>query len=221
MKYHAAILTASALILTVASGMWHGRISNRWGPPTAVRPALEMLPGVPREIGDWTLVDEQQLDPQVVDTLQCHGYLYRIYEHQESGQKVNVVVLLGPPGPISVHTPEICYSGQGFESDGQRVMHAVSRPGNSEQDQFWSVRMKPLQNDGSVQQVYYAWSDGSRWTNPESPRWAFRRQPYLYKLQLASVQPSESPAAGDSQMQGAEDFLHEFSAAARPFIVSP
>jgi hypothetical protein len=221
MRFKATILTASVLILTVASGMWHGRISNRWGPPTSMRPAMDKLPGIPRDMGDWTLVDEQELAPQVVEVLQCQSYLYRIYRHQKSGQKVNIVILLGPPGPISVHTPEICYSGQGFRPDGGRVTLALSQPEKPEKDEFWSVRMKPLQEDGFVQQVYYAWSAGDRWTKPDNPRWTFRRQPYLYKLQMASVQPRESEANADSQSQGAENFLREFTVAARPFLISP
>jgi hypothetical protein len=208
--------------LTIGSGLWHGRASNRWGIPTSVAPAAEKLAGIPSEFGGWRLTRDESLDPKVVEILQCQAHVNRVYQHQETGQTVNVALMLGPPGPISVHTPEVCYSGQGYESEGVRIAFSFAGAAADQKEEFWSVRMKSREEEGASQQVYYAWSAGNHWSKPESPRWTFRSQPYLYKVQIAGIVPDETEGGpAQTPAQGLEDFVREFTAAARPFLLTP
>jgi len=99
--------------LTLASGMIHGRLTNRWGPPTAMLAAAERLKGVPTECGDWRRMEKDlEMDETTINMLELEGWINRTYLHQPTGQTVHVAVLLGPPGRISVHTPEICFSSR-------------------------------------------------------------------------------------------------------------
>ena len=46
---------------------------------------------------------------------QIDGYLSRTYTNQGTGATVSLLIVGGKPGPISVHTPDICFSGAGYE----------------------------------------------------------------------------------------------------------
>ena len=43
---------------------------------------------------------------------ELEGWLARRYLHRRTGVVVHVLLLCGRPGPLSVHTPEVCYYGQ-------------------------------------------------------------------------------------------------------------
>ena len=121
MKRYLPILSLIlVLVLTAISGAIHGRMSNRWGPPQDSRAAAEKLQDLPVQFGSWRLQSSDELSDFIEDTLQCVGYLLRTYANQETGEVVTVTILLGPPGPISVHTPEICFSSRAYEIREER-----------------------------------------------------------------------------------------------------
>lgn len=237
MKIGTLLLACAAVILTLLSGLWQGQIRNRWGAAPAVAPAIQALEEMPREFGSWQSVRDLELEKTVVEILECSGYVHRLYQHKTTGQVVNVVVLLGPPGPISVHTPEVCYAGQGFEAAGERRRVELAAKNKKERNEFWSVRMNNAKDASASQEVLYAWSTGGAWETPESPRWTYRRQPYLYKIQAASLAVNNGPlapmqselasAAGKAEKKsseevptidqtGLEDFVQQFVTAAAP-----
>ena len=83
----------------------------------AIAAKLEELP---TEFGDWQLVENQELPESAQNQLHCYGYTLQVYDNTKTGGRVTVAVLFGPRGPIAVHTPEICYSGQGILPGGER-----------------------------------------------------------------------------------------------------
>ena len=50
-------------------------------------------------------------------------------------------MIAGPAGPISVHTPEICYSSRAYSIQEPRVQTAVSDK-NGRTHSFWSVSFR-------------------------------------------------------------------------------
>ena len=94
--------------LTVLSGIVHGRMSNRWGPSPDTLAAAAKLAEIPQRFGDWRQQGADELDKSSRDELQPAGYFVRRYENRQTGDIVSVTLLLGRPGPISVHTPEVC-----------------------------------------------------------------------------------------------------------------
>src|SRR5512140_3244808 len=111
-----ALVTALAVVLvaglTIFSGYLQGRLRNRWGTPADLVAAAKLLEATPTEFGRWKLEKQTPLSENVARLLECAGYISGNYVDQATGEVVSVVVLLGPPGPISVHTPEICYSSR-------------------------------------------------------------------------------------------------------------
>src|SRR5690349_16564380 len=96
------------LVGTLGGGWFQGRISNRWGEGQSLRQAADQLrKPLPARIGNWRLVAEQQVGEDVVQMLQCPAHIWRTYTNEQTGDTINVAVTIGPPGPISVHTPEV------------------------------------------------------------------------------------------------------------------
>lgn len=175
-----------AMGLTVASGAVFGKMSNRWGPPKGSLAAAEKLESFPEEFGNWKLQSSERMSDNVVAELQCSGHISRVYANQESGEVVSVAVILGPPGPIAVHTPEICYSSRAHKILEERKPTPAGESG----DEFWSLTFEKNDLTASLIRVYYGWTVGNSWAATDDPRFAFAGYPYLYKIQLASYLPA-------------------------------
>lgn len=201
------IYLAAAIAATTLATVVHGRLTNRWG--TADRDRAEAaarLRQVPVAFGDWELQKESHLEDRERGILQCTGDWKREYVHP-SGQVVMVVMIAGPPGQTSSHTPEMCYSTKGFTQlgEGDTISLDGIRPN---QHKFNRVRFT---RDGLARdemEVCYAWRQEDRWTVPRVPRVAFGGGTYLYKMQLASLR--DAVQTGSKSKVDCEAFLKEF-----------
>jgi hypothetical protein len=191
---------------TLAGGLIHGRVSRRWEGQAAMRQAAENLQALPDRIGPWESVASRALAPRAAAMLQCAGHVGREYRNRRTGEMAVVMVLLGPAGPISVHTPDVCYTGGPHVIRQQRQQVAVGDQG----DAFWNILFQSTTTDAGFLRVYYAWGSGGLWSAPEDARFAFAGQPYLYKLQVESrlLSPADEKAA-DSCPTFLKDFLPE------------
>jgi hypothetical protein len=199
----AVVLVAA---LTIFSGVIHGRMSNRWGPSADLIAAADKLERIPRQFGDWRLKSSEELNPMTRNMLECAGYLVRQYENLQTGDMVNVTLLLGPPGPIAVHTPEICFPAHNYQARNEREAVAIPRASGGD-DRFWALEYKMNDIRGGLLRVYYAWSTGGRWAAPNDARFTYAGQPYLYKIQLSGLLP---PGAASSAHDPCAAFLRAF-----------
>ena len=211
------LLIASAIGLTLAGGILHGRLSQRWGASGQAAAAGRRLADFPDHIGEWTTRERFELAKTTVDTLQCSGYLNRSYINQATGEIVNVAVVVGPPGPISVHTPEICYaSAHHGIAQSRRAVKTRARTG--EQVETWALTFESTRVDKTLLRVHYAWARDERWAAIANPRVSMAGAPYLYKLQLATLLPSGSDI-GDNDP--CSNFLADFAPAFRRHTLNP
>src|SRR5262245_53263400 len=100
--------------ITVATGFVHGRLTQRWGPPLDLEGASRNLEALPTTIGDWQLVREDPMPEAILQMLSCAGHVNRQYVNRHTGNTVSIAIIVGPPGPTAVHTPEICYSSRAY-----------------------------------------------------------------------------------------------------------
>ncbi len=199
---------------TLVTGYVHGRISDRWGHEPEITLGGKSLAKVPDAFGEWKLVQVEELRKETVRMLQCIGYLDRVYEHSTTGHRISVVVLLGPVGPISVHTPEICYSSRDYKiSDERQLWELESADG--QKHEFWDLRMKSNDIFGSPLRVVYGWTSDDVWHASANPRFEFGGSQYLYKLQLSGPVPDD-----DSKFDAVRDFLSEFVPALNGSMIS-
>jgi hypothetical protein len=167
---------------------------QRCGPSREAQASAVLVAGFPREIDTWKVESEEPLSPGAVRMLQCAGYVNRVYTDQSTGESVKVVVMVGPAGPLSVHTPEICYRSTNYEI--QQPRQTISIPGDRSTPHTFSTVTFEV-NDASSRhlRVYYAWSDGNGWIAPSQPRFYFAGKSLLYKVQVAT-QTSDSHNGG-------------------------
>lgn len=175
-----AVLVVAGLTCTV--GFVYGRMTGRWGATHDIAPVASRLAGLPVQIGPWRLESSDKLPEKVAEVLECAGQVVRVYRNEGTQERVNLAVLLGPVGPIAVHTPEICYSSRAYTMVGSPEAVSVdNRP-----DRFWRTTFRSNNLEGGSLRVYHAWSDGTAWQDAKDPRMTFASRPYLYKLQMAT-----------------------------------
>jgi hypothetical protein len=205
------------VVLTIVSGVVQGVASNRWGTSAFQRQAGARLASFPEKFGDWEMKRAEKLGPDELAQLEPYGYFQRVYGSRGNGASFNVTLLLGPAGPLSVHTPEVCYAGRDHEQLGERRKIELPR---ADGGAVWKTTFRLKGVDGQRQDIYYAWSAGERWSAAENPRLSFAGRPYLYKMQLACT-ASAADAPDDPAGDPAVQFLREFIPALQPYLQTP
>jgi hypothetical protein len=124
-------------------------------------------------------------------------------------------VILGPPGQISVHTPEVCFSSQAYTRESKRRKERLAGP-HGAQDEFWLLTFRANDLHGGLLSVGYGWSTGGHWTAPNDPRFKYGGYPYLYKIQLSANIATDIKA---SEEDPCLKFLADFVPAAQKCLV--
>jgi len=201
---------------TLLGGVLQGRMGRRWGRSQEFQVLAERLRELPTEIGLWRTRASPPLSPAAEAELECAGYVCRQYERR-TGEIVTVALLLGPAGPISVHTPDVCYSSQEYTVIGSPERTPLGT-GEGSQDELWSTSLQSTNLTAGSLRVYYGWSTGGAWSAPRDARFTFAGQPHLYKIQVVGPLPSPGDEKASDQCR---TFLKEFLPAIRPFMVKP
>jgi hypothetical protein len=197
---------ALLIAITVVAAIVQGRATNRWGASDSVANAATIFTRLPKTFGDWNLLETQELPREVCGLLQTEHYSHAVYEHRTTGQHATLTLLLGPPGPMSVHVPEICYSAADFSQISDR--HQVSIGPGDTNDTAWMTQFNSRHDlQGSVIRVYYSWHDGQRWNAVDEPRVTYGARPYLFKVQAFT----ELPAGAENDAEdAARSLLQQF-----------
>jgi Protein of unknown function (DUF3485) len=203
------------LTCTLGTGWLQGSLTNRWGTPRGANRAADSLPQVSLSgAGNWRVRHETPLSDDALKILQCPAHIGRVYEHQQTGDLVTLMVIIGPPGPVSVHTPDICYVGRDYAVDGDRRKVSIKNAESADHT-FWDL---PLKNnvDGVPLRVLYGWSTGTQWEAATYPRIGYGGFSHLYKLQMSVI---TSPASKATGFDPAENFLESFLPQLQPYLV--
>jgi Protein of unknown function (DUF3485) len=190
-------LLCLGLAMTCITGLVYGYVSQRWGPAPDLIAAGKHLETFPAQFGDWQLVRDEPMKESVIEVLSCAGYVNRQYVNRRTGDTVSIAITVGPAGPISVHTPEICYSSQAYSIQETRRLTILSDK-NGEPHSFWGISFRSNNTIADQLCVYYAWTAEKAWKAVESPRFEFAGRPILYKLQLSSLVAPEVAAKADN-----------------------
>lgn len=212
-----SLVLCSSLVLagTVAAGWVQGQLTNRWGPrPDAQLAAEQLQIPLPDRVGNWRLELERQFQPEVVRVLQCPAHISRVYVHDQTGDVATIAVIVGPPGPVAVHTPEICYSSRDYTITGERKATPLA-DADGREHALWDLSLKANDLSAASLRVLYGWSTGTSWEAAQHPRFGYGGLPHLYKLQLAVTAHPDAA----SEFDPARDFLTNFVAQLQPRLV--
>ncbi len=178
-----------AVVILVA-GFAHGFWTNRWGDNPDLAFAVEHLPAIPHRIGDWVGTDREP-DETARAQFKVAGLrvaVIRDYENEKTGERLQIMAVCGPPGPLTTHTPETCYTGGGFRQMGPPRITAVpvSPAPDAPTVPFFEADFRKTDVSAPIGlKIYWAWrgsEPGMNWKVASNPRMAFASSRAVYKL---------------------------------------
>jgi hypothetical protein len=181
-----------AAVILVGTGAVHGLLTDRWSFSAEPQASAAKLPKVPMMIGDWQShpleISQSELQMgAIVD------YVGRIFVNNRTKSRVQIFLVCGRPGPISVHTPDICFEGAGYRMTAAPAKFPLEF---NPPDEFWQVKFVKEATEGQKYvRVFWAWNSDGHWQVPENPRWTFARSKALFKLYVVHdlPQPGQPP----------------------------
>ncbi len=197
----------AGMVLLLSAGVVHGLWTERWTSQDLVQQAVARLQTVPLAIGEWR---GEELEMDASRRAVLPGALARRYVNQVTGKAVTLYLGCGKPGPASVHTPDICYAGNGFHGEPPRHFQLPDDPGCTG-GEFLTARFQKTQAaDQSHLRIFWSWNGGDRWRVADNPRLAFAQYSVLYKLYVIRemADPAE-PIATEPCIAFLKDLLPE------------
>src|SRR6516162_896678 len=164
-----AVITAGSLI--ALPGFVQGVWSGRWSQSQELEQAVASLERMPLNIGDWK-GHTIELDREQIEGADLAGHCCRRYENQRDGRVVTVILMCGRSGPVSVHTPDVCWTSTGYEMVARRSRWQPE----SRSAEFWTARFRKDEASAPLyRRVFWSWNAGGSWQAPDSARFAFAR----------------------------------------------
>lgn len=201
------VLARCSIVAAVllASGIVRGRQEAR------VLSALELgmaspvtLADLPMNLGAWR-GEATELDPAIAIGTGATEVVTRRYVNQETGVRVDVILLFGRAVNMYAHSPEVCYPAAGFglEATPEEV---VIPAGDSEAKFRAMVYSKGSGPRDERQEVVYSWWYNGRWSPEAGKLKHFERISGMYKVHVARlVAPGEGTKPGGERPS--ESFL--------------
>ncbi|MGD9857224.1 MAG: exosortase-associated EpsI family protein [Planctomycetaceae bacterium] len=212
------LLSAVAIVIACLSGWAHGLLTDRWGVPVEVRAIGRQLEEFVPEVEGWTSEVARTIDDHTRRTAGAEGYFSRVYTHGQTGATVHVTILCGRSGPISLHTPDVCFVGSGMTQLVNATRTILSRESTAAGSadvpaEFLMADYRPpASKPGPDIKTFWSWStDGQSWSAPENPRLTFSRSPSLYRFYFTAPSNQFPVAAEDEETPNpVKDFMPEF-----------
>ena len=194
--------------MVLAAGVVQGVRTDRWRASSDLDAAVKRLDAVPATLGDWH-GEKQTYDVQDLTRAGIKGHVSYRYRNVVTGDRVSMLIVCGRSGPISVHTPDICYGSAGFVAVGDKLQKEIP----IDQDrtlQVWALRFKaPSTLASAPLEVNWAWNGGKGWIAPQTSRWTFSGYPVLYKLYAVRETSSLADQKRDPTVSFLQTFLPE------------
>jgi hypothetical protein len=180
----------TGLALVIGSGLGYGLLTGRWSPSAEIPDMSEQLERLPLEIGEWRGTKVDLPDTRAI--VPVLGRIERRYTNVRTHDLVTVSLVCGDPGPICIHTPDVCYGSSGYQIGKCRKFG----PPRMDATEFWVTDAEKEKSTEKLRlRIFWAWNNGEGWKAADNPRLEFAsRHKLLYKLYLVR----ELPVAGDA-----------------------
>src|SRR5947209_377457 len=136
-----SLYIVAAVSLVLGTGLAHGLWTNRWLNSDEPGVSAARFNSLPLDIGDWHGT-ESKMDPGSLAIGQIANYKSRSYVNLQTRAEFSVLVVCGRPGPISAHTPEVCFPGAGYQMVGDPVAVSLPLGGDLPDAEFKTARFK-------------------------------------------------------------------------------
>jgi hypothetical protein len=198
-------IIASACLVLIASGVVHGIWTDRWSEQVGLSDAVAALDQLPMKIGAW---QGSPVEMEKDEKTGLAGVIARRYVHAASGKGVTLLLACGKPGPVCMHTPDVCYAGSGFVVETPKRYHLTPAAPGQPSGEFWTARFVKERTTGKTNlRIFWAWH-ANAWKVADHPRLSFAGEKVLHKLYVIRemVQPDE-PLEGDACVEFMRELL--------------
>jgi hypothetical protein len=180
------LCVTTALVTVIVTGLVHGYWTGRWETDSQREQLAMPLEQIAFQLGDWEGQDRVPASRAPEPML---GYVHRSYKNRKTGAVVLMSLIYGRHGPVSIHTPDVCYDASGFRvGEVTRI-----KPPGSTSELFTTEASKKRSDNQLVLRIFWSWNAGGRWQVTDNPRIDYARYPTLYKMYLVR----ELSAAGE------------------------
>ena len=212
---------AISFAVLIGTGFLTGRWSQRETAAPEHRAAAMTLSDIPMTLGVWqgqAIEGESSRAP-----VKTTSSITRRYYNRSSDRTVSLLLVCGRPGPVSVHPPEVCYSGAGYEQAATAVKCTIEPASGSQLGELWMARFqKPASIAPEQLRIYWAWNATGVWQASENPRLEFAGFPLLYKLYVVSeVRPGDEKRQEDPCIEFLRPLLPELKNRLFPVLDIP
>jgi len=206
-------LSGVAAVCILGTGIAHGLKTERWWSSPALQQAASRLDELPSEIGDWTSKPVEMSERQLQQA-EATNHFSRQYINRKTGAVLSVMMLCGPPGPISVHPPTVCFTSQGFRLVAPETRYTLTLDdGTVLGELFVGEFVRPSQTGTLIMRTFWGWNATGDWQAPDNPRATFAPlNNFLYKVYVSrGMVGLDEPLESDPCV----DFMKELLAEAK------
>jgi hypothetical protein len=172
------LFSVTAALALIACGLVHGFWTERWQVSPALQEASGRMDRLPLRLGTWAGAPIDVAPGQAGRDVA--GCIQRRYTDTRTGATVVLALVCGRAGPVSIHTPEVCYGASGYAVDPP-MRTRLNRP--QESVEFWTADAVRTRTAETTRiRIYWGWNAGQGWQASGNPRLDFAREPVLYKL---------------------------------------
>lgn len=198
-----------AAVLMGVCAYYEGTLTSRWAPPQSE--LLDQwgvrLQDIPLTFGDWqgeALPDSSEQEKAMAKFTGERGIVYR---NRRTGKQVQMSLVCGKGRNVSIHTPDRCFKGQGFNLGEKIATYTVDSP-HGKSEFYTSVFTRESRESTERVRVLWSWNNAKGWAAPAWPKAAHAWTPALYKLYLISTVSNLTEKLTDNPaIQFAEEFV--------------
>ena len=174
-----SITTITAAVL-LGVGLYHGRATDRWADPSADDSPGRRFADMPLALGDWV---GEPMPRESTDDPKTSVQNFK-FTQPRTGRWVLTSITSGRAGRVSIHNPEHCYLGSGYE-----VVDAIKRESLDADKKaataFWTGHFQKKKPTGVESiRIWWGWSGDGNWQAPEYPRLYYAAAQRLHKLYM-------------------------------------
>lgn len=206
------ILPVAVALVVVGIGTYvQGVFSERWGKHRSEKLAefTQRLSDIPLVIGDWEGTDQEVDQAQFVRS-GCDGQVSRDYRNRRNGDVVSLYLVSGTGRHVTIHTPDWCYQGAGYDMDKTPIAYTMPVEGVDPNPEFRTATFTKHDVTGNTDRLRIFWSftDDGRWLGPASPKPKFGARDAMYKVYLITHAALRRESPEDSpSLDFAKDFF--------------
>ena len=183
-------------VLIAAGAAVHGAATHRWAALAPAPELVEKLHSHSVQFADY----QSEVIPSEIEIKEKSTVTCRRYDSPSLNVGAMISITSGPPGAVATHTPDVCYPSSGYKTLSPVKKATMALPGGATATYYVADFEKKTQSRTDRQRVRWSWAiAGGSWNAPDRPRFAYLREPELFKLYIVTPIPK---ASGD---QPAED----------------